>query len=182
MPHKKKYDPDLDSMVKIEKALLGCVLERPDLIAQVECDLAADLLLRDHQALWRHLVKLREEGIAFQLEVLIASKVDIAYITELFDPDKYHIANFRNYVSSIQQFANDRRFARLYERLGAADSDSRHQILEEMQRGYSHPAIQGLQMKCLSEVKAKEQKYLWDPIFPSISSSVCTDPATPGNP
>ena len=69
----------------MERALLGCVLENSALISQIDFDLANDLSLSDHKALWRAMVELHGEGIEPSDRVLLAERanVDVAFVADL---------------------------------------------------------------------------------------------------
>src|SRR5215469_2305763 len=93
----KNTDPNLDMAVSLERALLACIMERPQLIAEVECDLSADFLLTDHRALWRAMVELHEEGVEPADQVLLAERAGVDVVGSLLASGAV-VANFPNYA------------------------------------------------------------------------------------
>ncbi len=125
-------DADHDDAVRLERSALGCVLEYPALIGEVEADVTDCFLIRDHRLLWRAMVKLHGEGIAPDITLLPAeSGVDAAYIGGLLEPG-YFLSNFRNYTARIRKSARDRCFRQLHEELGMACADDRPRIIQQM--------------------------------------------------
>src|SRR5215469_17642995 len=72
--------------MRMEQALLGCLIRHPELIAEVEIDLIEDFSTTQHRSLWQVLLKLDADGTKPDMEILaVESDVDIAYIADLLD-------------------------------------------------------------------------------------------------
>jgi|SRR5215472_1154034 len=130
----KNTDPNLDMAVNLERALLACITERPQLIAEVEYDLSADFLLTDHRALWRAMVELHGEAIEASDQVLLAQRagVDAAVVGYLLACGAV-VANFPNYVKQVRELARVRRVRHLADDLADADPADHPRIIEQLQ-------------------------------------------------
>src|SRR6476660_4589645 len=70
-------DAEQDAGVRFERSVLECVIEKPDLVGQVECELESMFSLKDHRAIWRAVIELHGEGLRPDLPLLSEkSKVD----------------------------------------------------------------------------------------------------------
>jgi len=121
-----------EDAMRMEQALLGCLIRHPELIAEVEIDLIEDFSTTQHRSLWQILLKLDADGTKPDMEILaVESDVDIAYIADLLDRGLRE--NFCRYVQHVQQAAAERRFKRLQEELSGCPREDRPLILEQMQ-------------------------------------------------
>lgn len=116
--------------VQFERAVLGVLVERPDLLPEAGLS-PTHFLLSDHQKLYSAMCELRNFDVV-QLAAALDGKVDAAYIGTLFD-DGYIDANFPKYVTAVRQAALDRQFARLREQLDNATNGDRLPLLQQMQ-------------------------------------------------
>lgn len=116
----------------MERSFLGCLLEQPDLIGQVERDISGDLLLSDHYKLWRAMTKLHSEGVMPDVTLLAQeSSIDCAYIAGLLTCGSV-TANFQSYLGRIQAAARERRFHHLADELTMASTEDRPRIIRQL--------------------------------------------------
>ena len=52
-----------NELIRLGQVALCCLLESPALIAQIDFDLASDLLVKDQRELWRAMAALHGEGL-----------------------------------------------------------------------------------------------------------------------
>jgi hypothetical protein len=127
---------DLDAAGQVERALLGCVLENSALICQIDFDLARDLSLTDHQALWRAMVELHSEGIELADRILLAERanVDVTIVADLLATGAI-AQNFPIYLQRTRELARARRIRRLGEELTTARAADLPGIVAQLLEG-----------------------------------------------
>jgi hypothetical protein len=136
----KPVDFHLDNAVSLEKSMLGCVMEKPELLDEVDPNVVDDLLLSDHRLLLRAMVKLHADGIVPDVLLLAdESGVDLAYIADLRFSGCL-LGNFHRYVADVRKAAQDRRFRQYAEELTKAGADDRPRILQRMQEVMMAPS------------------------------------------
>ena len=125
-------NPDVTEQV--ERALLGCLLENSALICQIDFDLAIDLLLSSHQALWRAMVELHAEGAEPSDKLLLAERagVGVPLVADLLTCGAV-VANFPIYVKRVRELARLRRVRARAQRLSDADPIDHSRLIEELQ-------------------------------------------------
>jgi AAA domain/DnaB-like helicase N terminal domain len=123
-----------DAIVRVERSALGCIVECPELVGEVDADPEDCFLLSDHRVLWRAMVNLHSEGIAPDTPLLAAeSRVDVAYIAGLVDAG-YLLRNFRTYIARIREAAKDRHVRRLAQELTTAGACDRPRLLQQIEK------------------------------------------------
>src|SRR6266700_3057179 len=123
-----------EAAVLIERYALGCVLECPVLLDEVEADLAASFLLSDHRKLWTAMLNLHGEGVVTDVALLFAeSRVDVAYIACLVDAG-YLLRNFPTYIARIREAAKERHVRRLSLELTTASACDRPRLLQQIEK------------------------------------------------
>ena len=127
-----------DSRTQLERLLLGCFLENSSLISQIDFDLAKDLSLSGHQALWRAMVELQADDIEPSDVVLLAqrAKVDVTFVVGLLCSGVV-ASNFRIYLQRTRMLARERRIRRLGEELTIADAADHERIIGQLQEEQS---------------------------------------------
>lgn len=140
----KRPDMDDENAIRYERCVLGCLLEKPELINEIECDLSADFLTSDHRSLWRAVAKLEDEGITLDNPTIIEeSGVDAAILSDLIASGAV-LAKFDTYVTRVREASQERRFRRLHEELGGAAVKDRPPILEQMQEVLTEKETRGV--------------------------------------
>lgn len=160
-----RFDPN-DTRVQLERHILGCILQEPQIIAQVEFDLTPDFLLSDHRKLYRVALQLQNEGKDFDAVLWSQeSKVDLAYVTGLYGCGL--VPQFLSYISAVQQAAREQSVRRLAEELLNADPSDHARIIEQLgATGHLNGHSRKLKTVSLAEIHARQQPYLWRPYIP----------------
>lgn len=132
---------DRDAAKQAEGALLGCVLENSALICQIDFDLADDLSLSDHKALWRAMVELHGEGVEPSDRVLLAERanVDVTVVAELLANGAI-ASHFPIYLQRTRELARARRIRSFGEELTTANPADFPRIIERLQELPSEPS------------------------------------------
>jgi replicative DNA helicase len=120
-----------DDEIQLERAVLGVLLERPELLPEAQLSIP-DFLLPDHQKIYGAMCQLQTFDTV-TLASALDGKVDPDYLASLFDVA--HIAvNFGKYAKAVRQGALDRQFLRLQEKLENATNGDRLTLLQQMQQ------------------------------------------------
>lgn len=132
---RKSIDTSSENAKRFERAVLGCLLETPDLwpAAHLESD---DFKSDYHRHIWETLRQLHADGQPADLVTVssVASNVPSDYIAGLLD-DGYVNANFSIYVEGVRSETHNRRFNKLAKLLDEARTeDGRMMLLLEMQQ------------------------------------------------
>lgn len=122
-----------DETEQIELTLLDSLLQDSALISQIDFDLANDLLLSDHRALWRAMVELHGEGIKLPDRVLLAEHagVSLLLVSNVLASGAIP-GNFPRYLQQVQKLARERRIRRLGEQLTIANPADFPGIIEHL--------------------------------------------------
>src|SRR5215472_4621879 len=160
----------LDALQQVERSLLGCLLFDASLWQQAE---GLYFSLDIHREIYGCMVAMRNKGqvvdtVTLGMELADRNKMDAcAYLARLTDQGQS--ANFSAYVKRVKDGALEIRSQQLSEKLSLATTHSQRleiaDEIRELERGEGSRA--GLKITYLSEVKAKPQKYLWEPYIPS---------------
>jgi hypothetical protein len=128
-----KSSQDQSNTVPLERALLGCALEHPQLRDQIkQQDLRGCFSLSDHRNIYGAIADLYGKGIEPTPELVAdRSGVQYEYVTGLMYQGAVH-ANFTAYVRRVRELSRERLFLRLHEELGNAAIGDRSRILEQM--------------------------------------------------
>jgi hypothetical protein len=162
-----------DAMLCVERSALGCILECPAFMAEVDADLADCFLLADHRALWWAMVNLHLEGTTPDVALLAAeSRVDVSYIAGLVDAG-YLLTNFRTYIARIREAACERRFHCLSEELRTASASDRPYLLRQIEKELASGT-----RKRVTQSYAEVEDVLSIPVVSDVS--ICRDVLEPG--
>jgi AAA domain/DnaB-like helicase N terminal domain len=127
-------DATIENAEAWERAVLGCLLESPELWPQAS-DLRIDhFVISDHRKIFRAISELHSRNLDADIASVVARSdgVPADYISSLVDGTVK--PNFASYVRGVRAAEKDRRFVRLQERLQLANNgDERAQIVLEMQ-------------------------------------------------
>lgn len=133
----------LDSAVRFERAVLGCLIEKPSLWPDAELLSTDDFLLSDHQKIYRTMCRLREDlqvPDITTLEDALEGKVAADYLSTLVDGCVTEA--FGQYVRKVQEAARERRICTLSELLASDPPEKRLERLEELGNLLRAPASQ----------------------------------------
>lgn len=124
-----------DGVVVYERALLGTILETPELWPQASHIEASDFVTPSHRAIWSTLQRLYNAGGAIDIVTLVATlgeAVSAEYVASLVDGIVK--PNFPQYVAAVRQGGRARQFHRLQEKLECATDDiDRMALVRRMQ-------------------------------------------------